>query len=763
MDYLHKIDKDLEESHELVEFESADAEAASQTPDLDLGGMLRRRWWVIVLVAGIVYAIGIPIILVQVKRQFRTSGAIEVAPIIPAILYHDSESDRPMPNYDGFKYTQASIMASDKVLRRVAEDLKDKQLSLFEGTPDMHLALHKAIDRGHIAIEPDRRSFLIVVEVTTPEDLVSQAQLLINSMIRNYMAVAVEGAIREDNARLATLQDEYKQLTQKIEAQQETIRQLAEEFGTGELLSRQELQYAQMSSLQGELTDVEIQLLAIDTQIQILEQGPGFSSSEHFIQQRSEILEQDPVLQAIAEDLRQYERQILVSRQTMHPNNPELVRQEQVLQTLQERYEERKEEVAQEFEDSFQEKQITSRQLQLNDLKNQRAQLGTLQQRLQEKLKEQDSEAIRIGRKQFTIDDQREQLLLTKERWQQVSRRIEELNIERRRPTRISIADEAVSVPVSGKRKKMAGAVGFGGLALGTLVAFLLHRADKRIMDPQEMVRRVQVRILGTTTNPNSVKRNLLPQQLSDDYQTIRANLGLLNGQTDKKIILVTSPGIKDGKTTFSINLASSFANSGKKTLLIDADLRKPDVGETMHLPAALRGFQDYLFGKNLEGCLYRYQDSPLFVLASDFRNSADALDLLAHPQAAERIGKLKETFDIVIIDSPPVLAFADALVLARLSDAVILTTFLGHTSKTETKEAISRLRQIDANIIGTVINNVKVEQGYRSYGYGYGYGYERQSTGGKTRKKRKREDRLLLISSPANGKTAPSSEEENA
>lgn len=759
MDYLEKINTDNEVTQDLVEFKPVGEEGQHVPPELDLIGMLRRRWWVIVLIAGVIYAIGIPLIWFKMEKPFRTAGAIEVAPIIPAILYQDSESDRPLPNYDGFKNTQAAIMGSDKVLRRVADELRPMNLEMFENMGDLHLELRKAIDQEVISIRPDPRSYLIRIEMTTPEFQIDDAEVLINSIIQNYMAVAVEGANREDNAKLAILQDEYKQLVQKMEGQRETIRQLMDEFGTGELTGRQQLQFEQMASLQRELTDVEIQLLAIDTQVQVLEQGTEPSlSDENFLQQRNEILENDPTLLALNEDLRQYERQILISRQTMHPNNPELVRQEQVLQTLRERHEERSGEVMKEFEESFQQRQQKNFQLKLNDLKNQRIQLVTLQERLQNKLIEQDSETIQLGRKQFTINDQREQLQLTKDRLQQINQRIEQLNIERRRPARISVADEAISVPVSGKRKKMAAAVGFGGLALGTFVAFLLHKADKRIMNTQEVIRRIQVRILGTTTNPDSVKKNLLPQQLNDDYQTIRANLGLVNGKPGEKIILVSSPGVKDGKTTLSINLATSFANSGKKTLLIDADLRKPDVAVDMHLPPALRGFQDYLFGKNLDACLYRYNGTDLYVLASDFRNSADALDLLAHPQATERIRRLKEVFEIIIIDSPPVLAFADSLVLARIADAVILTTFLGHTSQTDTKEAISRLKQIGANIIGTVVNNVKVDHGYRVYGYGYGYAYGGQKVGKKNKSHPPKDGKMLLTASLKNPNVPDSS-----
>lgn len=748
MEYLNKDDKLGDGVQELVEFTPVSEEVDPSAPDLDLMGLIRRRWWIIVLVAAVVYAVGLPPVFFMMKKNHRSVGLIEIAPIVPAIIYRDRESDQPLPNYDGFKNTQARIMGGDRVLRRVADEIRSLNLSLFAGHADPYPVIRQMIDNEGILITPDRYSFLITIEMTTPQEKAEEARILINSIIHNYMAVAVEGQSREENTKLAILEAERKQLMQKIEGQQETVRQLVDEFGTGELTVLQQMQYERLASLQRELTDTEIQLLALDSQIQVLEQGTGtVSFSEILLQQRNEILQSDPVLQSLGEDLRRYESEILISRQTMHPNNPVLIRQEQVLQTLQERYEERKEEVLKEFEASFEDQQRNARQLKLNELKNQRAQLATLQARFQEKMADQDTETAQLGRKQFTIDDQKEQLQLTKERLQETNRRIEELVIESKRPARISIADEAFSVPASGKRKKMAAAVGFGGLALGALAAFLLHRIDKRIMDPREVVKRIQVRILGTTTNPSSVKRNLLPQQLSDDYQTIRANLGLLNNQTGKTIILVSSPGVKDGKTTFSINLATSFANSGKKTLLIDADLRKPDVSGAMHLPPALRGFQDYLFGKTLDDCLYHYKDTHLYILASDFRNSADALDLLAHPQATERIRKLKGVFEMIIIDSPPVLAFADSLVLARLSDAVILTTFLGHTSQTDIQEALHRLRQIGANVLGTVVNNVKVEQGYRTYGYGYGYAYGGQD-GKKTRNK-KRDERTLLIASP--------------
>ncbi|MEJ5260041.1 MAG: polysaccharide biosynthesis tyrosine autokinase [Anaerohalosphaeraceae bacterium] len=731
---------------ELVEYRPQPSQEQPHT-EIDLWGLLRRRWWVIVLLTALVWGIGFPAVFFLMPKQYRTTALVEVAPIIPEIIYRDRDSDQPLPNYEGFKNTQAMLMSSDKVIRRVAEEAQNLNLSFFNQKGDTYTGLRQMFEQGIIEIEPDRGSYLITLSMTTPAAQAEEARTLINLILRNYMAVVVEDLRDRENTRLNNLQNERKQLTQKLEAQQETIRQLVEEYGTGELTALQQMHYERLASLQRELTNTEIQLLALEAQIQAAEQGGQEALPSDFVQQRSQIVQNDPILRALQEDIRRYEQTLLVSRQTMQPNNPVLVQQEQVFETLKNRYEKRQQEVLDEFNAAFEERRTSGRQLQLAQLKTQRSQLASLMQHLQEKLQQQDAETIRIGRKQLLIEDLKEQIQQSKEQMQEVDRKIKELMIESKRPARISVADEAFSVSAPGKRKKMAAAVGFGGLLFGLLTALLIDRLDRRIHHPQEVVKRIQVRILGTTTDPHSIQRNLLGQQLNDDYQTIRANLGLLDGSNGSKIILVTSPGVQDGKTTFCVNLAASFANSGKKTLLIDADLRKPDVVEVLNLPRALRGFQDYLFGKRLEECLYRHSNPNFFILASDFRNSADALDLLAHPQSGERLRTLRDSFDVILIDSPPVLAFADALVLSRYADAVILTTFLGRTSQPDIQEALSRLRQVGAKVIGTVVNNVKAEQGYRSYGYGYAYGQ-------KGRKHRKKNPDLFLTASQESSDT---------
>jgi Mrp family chromosome partitioning ATPase len=100
----------------------------------------------------------------------------------------------------------------------------------------------------------------------------------------------------------------------------------------------------------------------------------------------------------------------------------------------------------------------------------------------------------------------------------------------------------------------------------------------------------------------------------------------------------------------------------------------------------------------------------------------------------------------MVIIDTPPVLGFADALLWSKMADGIVLVSFVGHTPKPDLKEAFSRLKDAGARILGTVVNNVRVQQSYRRYGYGYGYGYGGNGQDMEKRARRRGKSANMLI-----------------
>jgi tyrosine-protein kinase Etk/Wzc len=129
-----------------------------------------------------------------------------------------------------------------------------------------------------------------------------------------------------------------------------------------------------------------------------------------------------------------------------------------------------------------------------------------------------------------------------------------------------------------------------------------------------------------------------------------------------------------------------------------------------------------------------------LDVLAADSRNRADAYELLALPLTAQYINTISEKYDHVIIDTPPVLAFPDALMWAKIADAVILTSFAGQTIAPDLREATEKLAQINVNVLGTVLSNVEAGHSY----YRYGHNYYAQNA--RSRKNAKRATAKLLL-----------------
>ncbi len=735
------------DNSQIVQYEGGGTSSVPQQDGgFDIVGLLTRRWVLILSVFLPIAVGGVAGAFFLLDKQYKTTAAVEIAPIIQAILYSDSDSERPLPNYEAFKNTQAVMMASDVVLNRVADELYNKQLKFFEGVTDYRMRLREAVARGAITIEPQRNNNLIVLEMTGPAQYAAQAEMILNSIIQNYKVVSVGYEKEGEDTKLTNLEQERKNLQTKMESQQETIRRLVSEFGSSELTPRQQMMLDQVASLQKELITASIRKMALESQLQMQKNNePNALLSMELLSRKNTIIQSDPAVQALLVDIRRYEDLVATGQQNMLETHPELVRRQEMLQKLQQRYDAKLKEVSDQVEQDLQIQQQRSQQQRVAEVQAELLQVNEYEKKLTEKINQQDTATINIGRRQFNIDDEKEQLAQTKARFSDVTQRIQQLVIESKRPARISIFSMSSSIPAEGKRKKIAGGAVFGAFALSFGLAFLLEKLDRRVHAPDEMVRRIGVRIIGTTTNPSEISQKLLGQQLVDDFQTIRANLSLLVGD-EHKIIAVSSAGKGDGKTTFSINLATSFARSGKKTLLIDGDLRKPDVSYRLNLAECSRGLQDYLFGADLNKVLVSLNGDGLSILASDERNASDAGDLLGQKTTVERIRDLANHFDVVVIDTPPVLAFADALLWGKMADGVVMVCFLDKTSHPEIKQAMDRISQAGIKILGTVVNNVRVHQNYRRYGYGYGYsqGYQRKP---EERKAEKKQSENLLLS----------------
>ncbi|MHC4655315.1 MAG: polysaccharide biosynthesis tyrosine autokinase [Planctomycetota bacterium] len=748
-----------------VSFEAPPESDSHSTSNL-IKGVL-RRWYIVLLIFFVICAVGIPAIWLSIEPLYRVTGAIKVAPILESIM--KDEADTGGISYQSFMHTQAEMIASPRVVQRAADDLADKNLTFFEygptdfvtklkqamknakTKPEPASILKQAISKGIIGAASDRRTELI--KVTMKSTNKKEAGQIVNALIDAYMAVEAPISTRGQDRKLTVLEDEQKVLAVKLKSQRKEINDLAQEFGSKSqttLNKRQEIKLERVGMLLSEVTRQEAHRILLEAQVDVLKgrlESPDANAYTQTTEKeklageveqlvdpngpmRREYINTDPILSAFTNNLAQLEQALIVATQRLAPTNPELKDKADVIEKLKERIEQRKKEVG-EMYDGFLAKKIAEVEKgklikAKNELANVLAELEltkATEQRLKDMLDQEDTETIVVGRLQLDIEELQDELNLTKERYSTVRQRIEELKMERKRPARVSVAYYAdiASAFILDKRIKYTMALMFGAMACGMLLAFLRDKADLRLRTPDDVVKRIGIRIIGTTTSSDTIKRGALPKQILGDYLTIRANLRLLNGDRMPKKLVVTSPGMREGKTTFAINLATSMSRSGKKVLLIDGDLRKPDVAHMLTLPKGSRGLQDVLLGrKQYDLAVCSMPATDLDVLAADSRNRDNACELLVLPGARQRINAISEKYDHVIIDTPPVLAFPDALVWAKIADAVILTSFAGQTKAPDLREATEKLVQINVKVLGTVLSNVEAGHSYYRYGYNY-------------------------------------------
>jgi capsular exopolysaccharide synthesis family protein len=720
-----------------------------------------RRWRIVLLTFLLMCAIGIPGVWHSVKPAYQATAAIRVAPVIPSILFSDRDSEGVIPMYNNFKNTQADLIASDKVLQRVADDLVDKDPGFFEKTNntsdtlinnsdiqprrDPIAVLRGAVNSGALSVEAERDSELIKISMKSSDD--QKAAQIVDAFVRAYMAIVVSDEARGGDRKLTVLENEHRVLNEKLERQRQALREIAQEYGTQALTGRQEIMLQRVAALQAELTTIEMRKIALEAQVHLFEQTEEQSMTpEDLLRLRYDFINADRMVQTLTTNVAELQQSLIVAKQTLAPTNPELQRITGVSETLAQRLEQRREEVGQSFDQMIVKELAKSDKTQLKNVKAELEQVTAYEKRLRNMLAEEDAETIGLGRKQLAIQDSQDQLNRTKDLYETVQRRIQELEMERKRPARISVAYYASSTTLPNKRLKYSAAVILGSLAFGMFLALLKDKADHSIRTPTDLTKRVGVRIIGTTTNPDYLDTPKLPQQVATDYQTIRTNLGLLNGGGIPNKLVITSPGVRDGKTTFAINLATSLAKAGKKVLLIDGDLRKPDIRWLLNLPEDSVGLQDVLLGKSFENVARSTPLPGLDVLTADSRNLPASCEMLSRPYVSEYLNAVSEKYDHVIIDTPPVLAFPDALLWAKIADGVILTSFAGHTEERDLKETLERMAQVKVRVLGTVLNSVHTNYSYNRYGYGY---YTGRTAAKTTRRKGNKIMLLLPVEQP--------------
>ncbi len=353
-----------------------------------------------------------------------------------------------------------------------------------------------------------------------------------------------------------------------------------------------------------------------------------------------------------------------------------------------------------------------------------------------EKLPEQESKLARLIRQKEAFEKMYTTLLEKREEM-----RVAELA----KLQDIIILDKAIEPvkPISPNKTLNLLLAGIFGMLLGIIGAIVFHFNDKKISNIYDIERDFNFSILSvippyeknikkTITTTNKVGNRFVCMmednlRYKEAFRTLETKLSAkIEGSTKK--VMFTSCEEDAGKTSVSANLAITIAQSDKKVILIDCDIKNPSVAELFGLPKFSSGLIDYLTEKTETPNIYKpikLTDNPNLLMNIDILPTGAYSNISGEILASERMNKLLINlgyYDFVILDTPPITRVSDALSLGRIVKDTVLVIRTGQTEKESISWAVSELQSTDMEFLGTLVNDCEVKDSSLKYQYGYNY-----------------------------------------
>ncbi len=344
------------------------------------------------------------------------------------------------------------------------------------------------------------------------------------------------------------------------------------------------------------------------------------------------------------------------------------------------------------------------------------------------------SDIQNLNRKEFQLASLEREVVTSRQFYDMFVQRFKETNISGEMQSAIArVIDPAMPGGASGpNRERFVLIAVILALLAGCGLALLVERLNNTLKTSHDVETKLGVPVLGIlqiakVKRGQQLERVFLedPQtSFSESIRTIRSGVMLSSLDSPKKIVVITSSIPEEGKTTVAINLAFALSQV-KKTLLIDADMRRPRIGKVLggKSNASMFGLSQLVSGEApLDKCIYPVNETNLHVLPAG-RVPPNPLELLASQRFSDVIDELGKIFDVILIDSPPTQLVSDALVLSNLATEVVYVVKADDTPYPLARVGIKRLRRVNAPIVGVVLNQLDVEKADRYYGEYSGYG----------------------------------------
>ncbi|MBL8519117.1 MAG: polysaccharide biosynthesis tyrosine autokinase, partial [Betaproteobacteria bacterium] len=371
---------------------------------------------------------------------------------------------------------------------------------------------------------------------------------------------------------------------------------------------------------------------------------------------------------------------------------------------------------------------------------------------LQRALGQSKSEIQGLNRKEFQLGVLEREVQANRQLYDLFMNRFKETNVAADLQSTVArVVDPATvqSLPYAPKKVQIVSIAAAVAMLIGIMMALLLDRISNTINTAGEVEARLGLPMLGYLMKMEGAGKKSLKSELAfindsqslfaEAIRTIRTGILMSAVDSPKKVIIITSSVPEEGKTTVSFNLACALAQV-KRVLLVDADLRRPKIGRLIGREKDAPGLSHLVSGvASISECIFEHKSAGFHILTAGFV-PPNPLEMISSAKFQDTLEKLKDAFDIVLIDSPPVQLVSDAVVLSQVANTVLYVVKADATPYPMARNCIKRLSMANAPLLGVVLNQLDLERAEKYYGeysgygryrgyknYAYGYGPERE------------------------------------
>ena len=674
--------------------------------------VLRKRWRI--LVAVLVASVAIAFVFtVRQTKIYESLCSVVIEPSAPRVLESVKDVIEMESNSFLFYQTQYRIIHSQEIAQKVLDrlGLSTDQLDDDGQKLSRQDQILRLLAQVKVAGVRDSSIANVVVRDKDPERAAKIANAFADSYIERNLDFKLEGA----RSASSWLGEQSVDLRKRLEDSELALYQFKKDHSLLDmgLDDRQGMNRQNLQALNGKLSDIKGKRIEIESIRKLILAAKGDITEKESLPE----IRDNPVVAKLREnylDLLKLKADLESKYGDKHPRIENI--QQQLTATRRD-YSKELDEVLKAFDKRYQAIVDTEAALTkwMHQEKAQALELAKLEVEYRPMARDAENNVKVFG---------------------QVTLRHKEIDLTgMMRANNVRILDRATSTrtPVTPNLKVNLVVGVVIGLFAGLLVAFAIEALDNTVKTPEAAEELVGAPLLGVLPKLTDAKHRLIEDAPDRDLtvhkdptsvaaeacRSIRTNLMFMSAQKEIQLIVVTSPGPQDGKTTAAISLAITMAQAGARVLLIDTDMRKPRIHRSFGIKAE-KGISTAIMGNAAPEDVIVHTEIPNLDVMPCGPTPPNPAELLHTERFRSLLAQCRRSYDKVILDAPPTGPVTDPAIIGGVADGVLLVLRAGHTTKEAAMYARRHLNDAGARILGLVINQTDRKGG----GYGYSYGY---------------------------------------